>query len=180
MTSFIFLTFLFISSFGQSEIELPIKEQFDVVTMEWIDKSEYLKTYSGINEYCQNPVFRKSVDRVLTSIHQYDSLIISTLNDPTAYFNWDAKEERKTLSDIASMETGYSTHAFIDKMRDACIFRNEIESNAKNLRNGVGYESYDAKIVLLETDVIRYLNKIDKLVVKINDHLHVLDIDLSQ
>ena len=174
---FTLLVFLFTSSFSQSEIELPLKEQFDIVTMEWIDTSEYLKTYSGINEYCQNPTFRESVDRVLTSIHQYDSLIISTLNDPASYFAWDAKEMRKTLSDVSSMEIEYDTYAFMDKMRSTCLFRNEIEANAENLRNGVAHESYDAKVLVLETETIRYLKKMDRLVLKINAHLHVLDVN---
>jgi len=47
----------------------------------------------------------------------------------------------------------------------------------KTLEKGVGYESYDAKILLLETEAGRYLKKLDKLVLKVDDHLHVLDIN---
>ena len=161
---------------AQSAIEAPIEEQFDVVTEDWLVKSEFLRTYEGINEYCQNPTFRKSVDRLLVEVHQYDSIIIATLDDPTSYLGWKMKEEKKTRSDIEDFEKEYSLEAFIEEMRSACVFRNEIEANAENLRNGVGYESYDAKVLLVETEVTKYLNRVDRLIVRIDDHLHALDL----
>ncbi len=164
-------------SLAQSEIEAPLEDQFDVVTNEWLEKSELLKNYVGINEYCQNPTFRKSVDRLLVEIHSFDSLIIAKLEDPSAYFSWDTKEEKKTLKDVHEMEAEYGMEAFVDHMREACYMRNEIESNEENLRKGMGMESYDGKILILETEVSKYLKKIDKLIVKIDEHLHVLHID---
>ncbi|MEO1256922.1 MAG: hypothetical protein AAFY41_18840, partial [Bacteroidota bacterium] len=154
-----------------------IEDQFDVVAKQWLDKSEYLKMYVGINEYCQNPTFRKSTDRVLKTIHKYDSLIISRMEDPTAYFSWDSKEEKKTLKDVRELEEEYGLDAFIEQMRKSCSFRNEIEANADNLKNGMGEESYDGKIMILETEMVKYLKRIDKLVLKIDDHLHVLHLD---
>ena len=174
---FIGTLFICFASFSQSAVEVPIKEQFDYITLDWIGKSERLKTYAGINEYCQNPAFRETVNDLLNEIHAYDSMIIAKLSDPTSYLNFNAKEERKTLSDIQSLESVYGTATFIDKMRESCVFRNEIEEDADDLRNGVGYESYDAKVLLLETDVTRYLKKIDKLILKVDDHLHVLDVN---
>ena len=165
------------TAIAQSEVEPPIEEQFDVVAKRWLDKSKYLKKYAGINEYCQNPAFRKSTDRILTEIHQYDSLILSKLEDPTAYFSWDIKEEKKTLKDVHQFEEAYGMEAFIDHMRESCVFRNEIESNKENLRKSVGMESYDGKILVLETEMVKYLKKIDKLILKIDDHLHVLHLE---
>ena len=164
-------------SFSQSKIEPPIEDQFDIAALDWIEKSVFLKTYSGVNEYCKNPQFRKSVDGTLTVIHTYDSLILSRMKDPTSYLSWNRKEEKKTFSDIYEMEIQYGMDAFVDHMKEACIFRNEIEANAENLKRGVGVESYDSKILLLETDVTRFLNRLDRLVLKIDDHLHVLHID---
>ncbi|MEM0940722.1 MAG: hypothetical protein AAF600_15605 [Bacteroidota bacterium] len=171
------LSFIPCLSYSQSAIELPVADQFDVVAIEWIEKTKFLKTYRGVNEYCQNPTFRKSVDQLLTTIHTYDSLIISKLDDPTSYLGWNTKEEKKTRSDIESFENEYYLKDFIAEMRDACLFRNDIEANADNLKNGVGYESYDAKVLVLETEVARYLNKIDRLILKIDDHLHKLKMD---
>lgn len=175
---FILLLGLFVlKGYSQSEVELPIEEQFDVLAIEWLDKSKFLKTYLGVNEYCQNPVFRKSIDGTLSTIHSYDSLILTKMNNPAAYFSWNKKEEKKTLSDVGAFELEYGMNAFVEHMRESCVFRNEIEANAKNLKRGMGYESYDSKVLLLETDMTRYLNRIDKLVLRIDDHLHVLHID---
>lgn len=162
---------------AQSEKELPLVDQFDVVTMDWLEKTDYMKTYAGINEYCRNPNFRTSVDRVLTSLHTYDSLILHTLDDPYTYLGLNGKEERKTRSDISSFEEHYQLKDFVEHMRKSCLFRNEIEANADDLRNGVSYESYDAKVLVLVTETSRYLKNIDKLVLKIDDHLHSLDLN---
>lgn len=171
-----FFALVWFAAVAQSTVEPPIEDQFDVVTEEWLSKSSFLKTYPGIDEYCQNPVFRKSVNRLLVQVHQYDSIIVATLDDPTAYLGWKMKEEKKTRADIEDFEADYSLTAFIEEMRAACQFRNEIEANADKLRNGVGYESYDAKVLLVETEITRYLNKVDKLIVRIDEHLHMLDL----
>lgn len=171
------LLFTCISSFSQAGSEIPIKEQFDYVALNWLGESESLKSYAGIDKYCQSPEYRASVNSLLDEIHGFDSLILSKLSDPTSYLNFNAKEERKTFSDIKSMESEYGTKNFVKKMRESCAFRNEIEANADDLKNGVGYESYDAKVMLLETDMVRYLKKVDKLILKIDDHLHVLDVN---
>ena len=164
-------------SAAQSEIELPLEDQFDIVTKDWMDKSGFLKNYVGVNEYCQNPAFRKSVDRLLTTIHEYDSLIIAKMEDPTAYFSWDSKEEKKTLKDVHMLEEEYGMASFVEHMREACLMRNEIEANEENLRRGMGMESYDGKVLIVETEISKYLKKIDKLVLKIDEHLHVLHIE---
>ncbi|MEO9870046.1 hypothetical protein [Ekhidna sp.] len=174
--SIFFLSFC-IAGYSQSEIELPLEDQYDVVTNEWLAKSAYLKTYSGVNEYCQNPAFRKSVDRLLNEIHGFDSLIVARLEDPTAYFSWNSKEEKKTMNDVLQLEEDYSMHGFVDQMRKSCLFRNEIEANADNLKRGMGVESYDGKILVLETEISKYLKKIDKLVLRVDEHLHVLHLD---
>lgn len=179
MKYFTFFLLIFIASISsaQSKVELPLEDQFDVVTNEWLEKSSLLKNYDGINEYCQNPTFRKSTDRLLKAIHAYDSLIIAKMEDPTSYFSWDSKEEKKTLKDVHELEDEYGMEEFIDHMREACLMRNEIQSNEANLRKGMGMESYDGKVLILETEMTKYLKKIDKLIVKIDEHLHVLHIE---
>lgn len=173
----LFLFTIVTPAFSQSEVEPPIADQFDVVTMNWIEKSEILKTYEGVASFCRQPTFRKSVNQVLSEIHRYDSLIISKMDDPTVYLSWNKKEEKKTFSDIYNLEEQYGMTAFDEHMRGACNFRKEIESNKESLKNGMGAESYDAKVLLLEADQARYFKKIDKLVLRIDEHLHVLNID---
>ncbi|MEL6560951.1 MAG: hypothetical protein AAFQ94_22340 [Bacteroidota bacterium] len=164
-------------AFSQSEVEPPIADQFDIVTMKWIEKSEVLKTYDGVSNFCRKADFRKSVNQVLNEIHQYDSLIISQMEDPTSYLTWNKKEEKKTVSDIHNLEEQYGMDAFDDHMRGACKYRKEIETNKESLKNGMGVESYDSKVMLLEADQTRYFKKIDKLVLRIDEHLHILNID---
>ncbi len=179
MRTLTYTTLFLISSMlcAQSAVELPLEDQFDEITQNWVTKSEYLKTYQGLNEYCRNPDFRKSVDEILKEIHAYDSLILSKLNDPTSYLSWNKKASKKTFSDIEDLEHEFSLAHFIDKMRSSCEFRNEIEANADELKSGVGYESYDSKVYLLETELTKYLHKIDKLIVRVDDNLHVLHLD---
>ena len=43
--------------------------------------------------------------------------------------------------------------ASFDHMRESCIMRNEIEANEKKLRGGMGMESYDGKVLILETEM---------------------------
>ncbi len=171
-TSLFFCLVLMIPALAQDRQEM--EEEFDDIVEEWLTSSELLSAYDGVNEYCQNPQFRQSVNNVLDDMHHYDSLIMLKMNDPLAASSMDYKEQRKTLKDIYKMEFEYGTKGFVGQMREACLFRNEIEDNADRLRNGMGPESYDAKVLLLETQVQRYLNHIDKLAVKINDHLHYL------
>ncbi len=163
--------------YSQSAIEPLIEDQFDVVTLNWIDKSEALKTYEGISAYCRKPLYRKSVNQLLAVIHEYDSLILSKMDDQSSYLRWNKKEEKKTLSDVKNLEEQYGMKAFDKHMREACAFRREIESNEESLKNGLGDESYDAKVLVLETGQNRYFKKIDKLVLRIDEHLHVLHID---
>ncbi|MGB3465107.1 MAG: hypothetical protein WBA74_07550 [Cyclobacteriaceae bacterium] len=165
------------SAFSQSEIEPPIADQFDNVTLDWVDKSGELKTYEGISNYCKKPQYRKSVNQILNIVHTYDSLILAELEDTSDYLNWDKKEEKKTLSDIENMEADYGMKEFDKHMRKVCVSRREIETNKEDLKNGLGTESYDAQIMVLEQSQVRYFNRIDKLILKIDEHLHVLNID---
>jgi len=183
---FLYLLFLSInfsihaqSSFDSesSILESRIDDKFDELTLSWINQSDYLKTYSGVNEYCRNPKFRMSVDSLLTAIHSQDSLIISKLSAPASYINWHTKKEEKTLEEVKMLEVSFGLDAFVNHMRKTCEFRNEIEANAERLKNGVGYESYDAKILLIETEMNRFLKKIDRLMIKVDNHLHQMPLE---
>ena len=174
LTLLFFVPFLTFAQYGD---ELPIDDQFDLLATEWLQKSEILHTYAGVNEYCQNPSFRAETDKILKAIHHYDSLIIDKLTDPSSYFAYNAKEEKKTLKDITELESAFSFDNFLAQMRSSCEFRNEIEKNAKTLKNGNGFESYDGKILVLETEIAKYLNKIDKLVLRVDNHIHILEVE---
>ena len=114
---------------------------------------------------------------MLEALHHYDSIVMDRMSDPQFIVTHDAKEQRKTLKDINKLESEYGMKSFIDHMRVACVDRTDIEKNKEKLKNGIGTETYDGKILILETEQHRYLNHIDRLVERISDHLHVLHIE---
>lgn len=166
----------FMTAFSQVENEL-IEDKFDEIAGEWLEKSGQLKTYQGVNEYCLSPEYRKSVNETLRLVHHYDSLILKDIKDPTTYMSSNAKEEKKTLKHLQELEDAYSVENFIEQMRSTCLFRNDIERESDKIKNSVAEESYDGKILILETELRNYLVKIDRLVLRIDDHLHLLHIN---
>ncbi len=157
--------------------EIAIEERFDVLAGDWLEMSGRLKTYQGIQDFCATGPLRLELFHLLKEVHHYDSLILFSINDQQDYLSWNPKEEKKTFKDINELETEFSQTQFIAHMRETCAFKKEIETHKNELKNGIGVESYDGKILLLETQIRRYLGKIDKLVLKMDDHLHVLHID---
>ena len=171
---FIWVLLIVTGVLAQAQDPEVIEDEFEELTSQWLEQSDILHQYDGINSYCQEPDFRKSVNKVLDTVHHYDSLIMQKLRDPVLALSVDYKEQKKTIKDIAKLELEYSTKDFIEHMREACVFRNEIEADAEALKKNSGAESYDAQVLILETEIQRYLNHIDKLVTKVEDHLHYL------
>lgn len=161
--------------FGQNQDKYRLLEdRFDEIAGVWLEKSGQLKTYQGVNEYCLSPEFRKSVDETLRLIHHFDSLILKKLNDPIESSGNNMKEEKKTIKNLEKLESDYSIINFIDQMKSSCLFRNDIEGNADRIKNSIAEESYDGKILILENELRNYLLRIDKLVLRIDDNLHLL------
>lgn len=154
-----------------------MEDQFDLVASNWLEKSAPLKTYSGVQEYCSNSEYRTSVDKTLKEIHHYDSLILISLEDPASYLGSNEKEGKKTLKDIQEMEEEYSVVNFIKSMKETCAYRKKLEGNSDKLRRATGDQSYDGQVLLVEAELRKYLNKIDRLTLRIDDHLHVLHIN---
>jgi hypothetical protein len=148
-----------------------------LVASNWLEKSAPLKTYSGVKEYCVSSEYRTSVDKTLNEIHHYDSLILISLEDPGSYLGSNVKGSKKTLKDIQEMEEEYSAENFIKRMRETCAYRKKLERNADDLRGGIADQSYDGKVLLVEAELRKYLTKIDRLALRIDDHLHVLNIN---
>lgn len=173
----IFFCFYLLSGIGFAQSNLLLEEEFDFLVKDWLDWSDQLRAYEGIDLYCTHSKFRESVNHSLETMHHYDSIIMIKLRDPDVMIATDLKEQKKTLKDVYKLESEYSMADFIDQMKSSCEFRNDLEQNADRYRNGVGANSYDAQVLLLETDNQRYLNHIDKLVLKIRSHLYVLHME---
>lgn len=168
------IVLVFFSLSGFAQYDEAIEDDFDLLTEEWLERSSDLSGYTGISSYCRSAEFRKSVNDLIIEVHHYDSLILDKMNDPVASLSMDFKEQAKTYKDIFKLESEYSTKNFIQHMKETCEFRREIERDKKRLQGGVGTDSYDAQILVLETETQRYLKHIDKLVSKVDDHLHFL------
>lgn len=173
----IVILLVFSATIGVAQSNLLIEDEFDLILEDWFERSETLRSYEGVGNYCANKRYRESVNLMLEALHHYDSIVIDRLHDPSFMVTHDSKEQKKTLKDINKLESEYGMKDFIDHMRTACKDRAAIEKDREKLKNGLGAETYDGKILVLETDQHRYLNHIDKLVDRISDHLHVLHIE---
>ena len=160
---------------NQSDVSL--RDQFDNITESWLARSKEMRSYDGLRTYCLVTPVRSEVDARIKEIHHYDSLILGQLNDPTIYLAASSKEQKKTYKDLYQMELEYSYKGFRSTMANVCEYRRDIEKNAAKLRNGMGDNSYDAKVLMIELEVEKYLNHIDKLVRRIDDHLHVIEFE---
>lgn len=154
-----------------------LEKEFDQLVVEWEKLSDELKTYSGLETYCTNDQYKANVVNMLSLIHHYDSLVLDIITDPSEMAKLDAKEQKKTKDEIEKFESEYSTTAFIIKLKDECKFRKEIERNKEESKNDFGMNSYDGQILVLETDLQKYVKHIDSRLEHIDDHVHKLHID---
>lgn len=154
-----------------------IEDQFDDLASSWLEESGRLKTYQGVQQYCANKEYRQSVDATMQKIHWYDSLILSKLTDHDTYVKWNQKQEKKAVKDISEMENDFGIKQFHEHMRETCRFRNQIEKGDQEVSAELGVDAHDGQVLIFESLLRKYLNKIDKLVLRIDDHLHVLHVD---
>jgi hypothetical protein len=152
-------------------------EKFDLLAADWLKVSGEMKTYSGLDYYCRIPEYRNKTLDLLHQIHSYDSLILEVMNNPNRIANPNEKELKNTLKDITELEKEYSLVEFKNQLKSSCDFRKDIEKNKKSSKRDFADDSYDGQILILETEIRRFLKHIDNLVLKIDDHLLLLHID---
>lgn len=157
--------------------ELSLEQEFDQLVTEWEALSEDLSTYSGLKSYCTIDAYKANVINTLGIIHHYDSLVLQIITDPAEMALLEDKEQKATLKEIEKFESEYSTTAFMIKLKDECKFRRDIEHDKKYSKNDIGANSYDGQILLLETDLRKYIKHIDSRVEHIDNHVHKLHID---
>jgi hypothetical protein len=169
--------FLVIGIKANAQDTKTLYEKFDLLAADWLKVSGEMKTYSGLEYYCRIPDYRNNVQELLHQIHSYDSLILDVMNDPKRIANPNDKELKKTLKDIVEFENEYSLVDFKNQLKSTCDFRKDIEKNKESSKHAFAEDSYDGKILVLETEIRKYLRHIDNLVLKIDDHLLMLHID---
>lgn len=163
---------------AQSDEDISsVEEHFDLLTSEWLRLSGDLKTYDGLSFFCRDESFRQHTFNVLSQIHHYDSLILLLFEDPEVVAEMSKKEYRHSKKDIETFEKEYSIKNFVGHLKESCGDRNEIERNKDDLQKQSGMYSYDGQVLLIETEIRKYLKHIDKVVIAIDDHVHMLQLD---
>lgn len=175
-TAFIGVAFLFCQAVT-AQTASHLEDDFDLLTSEWLSVSGDLKTYQGLNRFCQSAQYRQDVVDVLDLMHHYDSLVLNVLLDPSYDLQISHREYKNTVKDIQQFEENYSIKKFMDFLRQSCRARNDLEKNKADLMKGSGVHSYDGKILVLENELRKFLKNIDKKVIAIDDHLHLIHVD---
>lgn len=164
---------IYAQTYGSRNIE----DEFDFLTANWLEVSGELKTYNGLDRFCSSPEFRETTIDILGLLHHYDSLILDILTDPSNKLEIAHREYKHTIKDIQKFEEEYSINEFIGFLRESCATRKELERDKKNLVKESGMYSYDGQILVLETQLRKFLKHLDKKVIAIDDHVHMIHID---
>ena len=134
--------------------------------------SEDISHYYGLSAFCTNSEYRTYTIEVLELLHHYDSMVLDLLKDPTVEIDISSHEYKKTMKDIEKFEGDYDLKGFIAFLRESCTTRNQLERDKQDLKKEMGMYSYDGQVMMLETEVNKFLNKIDKRILAINKHIH--------
>ena len=166
------LLFFGFQSLAQEETNERLDEKIDKLTYAWDLEADKLSSYEGLQNLCADQNYRKEIFDLLKEIHHYDTVLYGVLQKLSQRSK--DKEITKTLKEIKKFEEEYDTQSFIHYMREECVTMLEIEKNAENTRNDVGYSSYSSQVYLLETELVRYVKHITNRVDKIRSHVHHL------
>lgn len=162
------------STFGQQNVE----DYYDDLTASWMEVSGQLSAYDGLGRFCLSPEFRELTLNILHKIHHCDSLVLEFLNKPGTIELIGHHEYRMAMKEIDKIETKYSTHEFMAFLKQGCRDFKELERNKASLKAGIGQESYDGQILILESYIHKFLKHIDKRVKAIDKHIHKIHPDI--
>ncbi|MEQ9467651.1 MAG: hypothetical protein RLN88_09575 [Ekhidna sp.] len=157
---------------AQSFVTIDIEEEYEDLTNQWLTISEDLSHYGGLSAFCSSEEYRTYTMDILNLLHHYDSVVLDLLKNPTLDIDISSKEYRKTMSDIAKFEEEYDLKGFISFLKESCITRRDLEKDKEDLKKEVGMYSYDGQVMMLETDLNKFMHRINKRIVAINDHVH--------
>lgn len=157
------------------ETKESLGKKIDELTYAWDLESDNLDDYEGMSKFCFEEQYRFEVITMLKDIHHYDSVLLERLQRASR-FSHD-KEIAKTLKDIEKFEKQYSMKEFIAFLYDECQGISEIERNREDLEDEIGQESYDGRILVIETELAKYIHHITKRVDAVRDHVHHLHIE---
>lgn len=146
-----------------------VEENYNRLTNEWLKISGQLKSYEGLSAYCQDAAFKSHTRYVLGTIHRYDSVLLAQINDPSS--NLRSKEAQKITKEIEAFERKHSMQDFNDMFSENCADWRNLEDTKSRTYSASGVHSFDSQVLHLEMIMYRYLNRIDKKLVSLEDHL---------
>ncbi len=172
--SFLIL-FALSSSYGQDESK-TLGKIIDDLTYKWDDEASSLNNYDGLAKFCINEDYRLGIIQLLKDIHHYDSVLYDRLLKASRFGN-QSHAIKKTIDEIEKFEEGYDMRSFVHFLHTECSARSEIEKNADDLKEEIGFYSYDGQIYVLENELNKYVSHITKRVDHIREHVHHLHIE---
>ena len=102
------------------ESSKDIVDIIDELRTDWDMEAEKLETYEGIKEYCHSKHYKKSVLKLLSTIHHYDTTLFNIVSEKYDVANDAAAKE--TLDDILLIETKYTNPNFKLFLRFLSVF----------------------------------------------------------
>ena len=154
--------------------EHQVLVEFEGIIEDWEITAKSLGTYRGLSKYCEDQIYKDSIDGLLGAIHHYDSLLYSVLKEKSLYNS--SHELSVTIKEIDALETKFKPANFHKHLKDDCRGKREIEKNEKKIRNDLNIDSYDGQSLILDTDIHQYIHRITHLVELIDKHaLHLID-----
>ncbi len=154
---------------GLAQTMSMVEANYNRLTNEWLKISGQLKSYEGLSEYCQNADFKSYTGYVLGTIHRYDSVLLAQINHPSS--NLRSKEAQKITKEIAAFERKHSMRDFNNVFAENCTDWRKMESTKSRTYSASGVHSFDSQVLNLEMILYRYLNRIDKKLISLEDHL---------
>ncbi|SNT04128.1 hypothetical protein SAMN05421640_2125 [Ekhidna lutea] len=158
----------------QSYVTVNLEEEYLFLVEEWDEISEGLSTYYGLSAFCTNEEYRTQVLDILDMVHYYDSIVLDVLKDPTTEIQISSRKYGKMMDELFAFSDEHSKAEFISFMRKFCVERNNLEKDKDALKHEVGMYSYDGQILLIETDLNKYMKRMAKGVESINEYVQEL------
>lgn len=169
ITSLLLLLLMCTSLMAQPS-ESTIAQKIDGLRYTWDDEAKSLKRYEGLEKFCRESMYRKTIITMLDDIHHYDTLLYGIVK--RKYQANQGAEAKATLADIETLETSYTTRSFRRFIHSECSGLNEIENNFGR----AGGKKYRSEVKRLESELKKYVLAITKRIDVIDKHMHHLHI----
>ena len=137
----------------------------DNLTIQWDNSAENLRTYEGLMDYCRTKAYRDNTILLLKQIHHYDSALYRIVQGK--FQMSEDPEAKATLDDINTLETDYTTGAFLMFLRQECTALNDNERNKT-------MDDYKKVSKELEKEMKKYVEAITKQIDVVDEHIHHL------